>query len=87
MSPAASAVGSYSPDPGRDRRERDVERTPGNGHPRARRASQAPSERSVKSAKSGKGVGVANPGVIRLYSTFNDATSLCESPLILASCR
>ena len=38
-----------------------------------RRQSLAPSERSVKSAKTNP---VAHPGIIRLYSTFNDSTSL-----------
>lgn len=40
---------------------------------RTRRESMAPSERSVTSAKS-----YAHPGVIKLYSTFNDAYSLCR---------
>lgn len=41
--------------------------------PRSRRASKAPSDRSSRS------VGArSHPGVIRLFSTFNDATSLCE---------
>lgn len=38
-----------------------------------RRQSLALSERSVKSTKASP---VAHPGIIRLYSTFNDATSL-----------
>lgn len=44
--------------------------------PKKRRQSLAPSERSVKSTY-GK-VGQAHPGIIRLFSTFNDATSLCR---------
>jgi 3-phosphoinositide dependent protein kinase-1 len=41
--------------------------------PRSRRASKAPSDRSSRS------VGArSHPGIIRLFSTFNDATSLCE---------
>lgn len=49
--------------------------------PKKRRTSLAPSERSVKtiSARSGTGMGPAHPGVIRLYSTFNDKMSLCKS--------
>ncbi|RXK42524.1 AGC/PDK1 protein kinase [Tremella mesenterica] len=40
--------------------------------PKKRRQSLAPSERSVKSTKSTLG----HPGIIRVYSTFNDSTSL-----------
>lgn len=43
---------------------------------RSRRASKAPSEKSTTSRR---GKSVSHPGIIRLYSTFNDATSLCES--------
>ena len=46
-----------------------VEASPGS---RRRRGSLAPSERSAKSSK----VYYGHPGIIRLYSTFNDATSL-----------
>ena len=53
--------------------------------PKKRRTSLAPSERSVKTISAGKGMGPAHPGVIRLYSTFNDKMSLCTSiPLLLA---
>jgi 3-phosphoinositide dependent protein kinase-1 len=45
--------------------------------PKKRRKSLAPSERSVKSAAGAK-VGQAHPGIIRLFATFNDSTSLCE---------
>lgn len=48
--------------------------------PRSRRASKAPSERSTKSTK-----GNVYPGIIRLYSTFNDAASLCESSISVPS--
>lgn len=47
--------------------------------PKRRRQSLAPSERSVKSASTyGKMSAVAHPGVVRLYSTFNDSSSLCK---------
>lgn len=47
--------------------------------PKGRRQSLAPSERSVKSASTyGKMSAVAHPGVVRLYSTFNDSSSLCK---------
>jgi 3-phosphoinositide dependent protein kinase-1 len=46
--------------------------------PKKRRTSFAPSERSVKTISAGRsGMGPAHPGVIRLYSTFNDKMSLC----------
>ncbi|OWZ69270.1 hypothetical protein AYX15_00120 [Cryptococcus neoformans] len=45
--------------------------------PKRRRQSLAPSERSVKSASTtGKMSAAAHPGVVRLYSTFNDSSSL-----------
>lgn len=47
--------------------------------PKKRRTSLAPSERSVKTISAGKSMGPAHPGVIRLYSTFNDKMSLCTS--------
>lgn len=47
--------------------------------PKKRRTSLAPSERSIKTISAGKGMGPAHPGVIRLYSTFNDKMSLCTS--------
>lgn len=49
---------------------------------RSRRASKAPSERSTRSA----GAKGAHQGIIRLYSTFNDATSLCKSGLSDSTC-
>jgi 3-phosphoinositide dependent protein kinase-1 len=55
--------------------------------PKKRRTSLAPSERSVKTISAGKGVGSAHPGVIRLYSTFNDKMSLCKSPSSLRGNR
>ncbi|RSH92758.1 pkb-activating kinase-like protein [Saitozyma podzolica] len=61
-SPLLNSYEDRTGDRSRDRRQ---------DTPRARRTSQAPSERSVKSAK-----GSPHPGVIRLHSTFNDATSL-----------
>ena len=45
--------------------------------PKKRRTSLAPSERSVKTISGRSGIGSAHPGVIRLYSTFNDKMSLC----------
>jgi len=45
----------------------------GQGIKKPRKLSLAPSERSIKSAKTSA---VAHPGIIRLYSTFNDSTSL-----------
>lgn len=47
--------------------------------PKKRRKSQAPSERSVKTISGNNGsksTGQAHPGIIRLYSTFNDNMSL-----------
>ena len=45
--------------------------------PKKRRKSQAPSERSVKTISgNNKSTGQAHPGIIRLYSTFNDNMSL-----------
>lgn len=52
--------------------------------PRKRRQSLAPSERSARSARSGKStagsaiVQQGHPGIVRLYSTFADRTSVCE---------
>lgn len=52
--------------------------------PRKRRQSLAPSERSTRSARSGKStagsvvVQQGHPGIVRLYSTFADRTSVCE---------
>lgn len=64
--------------PNRDR-DRDKSQAPD----RRRRQSLAPSERSLKSGRSSM---VAHPGVIRLFSTFNDSTSLCESILWVCLC-
>lgn len=47
--------------------------------PKKRRTSLAPSERSVKTISGSKSTSQAHPGIIRLYSTFNDNMSLCES--------
>lgn len=53
--------------------------------PRKRRQSLAPSERSARSARSGKStagsvvVQQGHPGIVRLYSTFADRTSVCKS--------
>lgn len=50
--------------------------------PRKRRQSLAPSERSARSGKSTAGSAVlqhGHPGIVRLYSTFADRTSVCES--------
>ena len=58
-----------------ERREkrRSNEDREGSVVPRSRRASKAPSDRSSRS------VGArSHPGIIRLFSTFNDATSLCK---------
>lgn len=50
-----------------------------NATPKKRRTSLAPSERSTKTISAKSGMGPAHPGVIRLYSTFNDKMSLCMS--------
>lgn len=44
--------------------------------PKKRRKSQAPSERSVKTISGSKSQTQAHPGIVRLYSTFNDNMSL-----------
>lgn len=49
--------------------------------PKKRRTSLAPSERSVKTISGTKSNSQAHPGIVRLYSTFNDHMSLCEPPL------
>lgn len=48
--------------------------------PRKRRQSLAPSERSARSTKSDTGGSqvFGHPGIIRLYCTFADKTSVCE---------
>jgi len=53
--------------------ERPRGKEAGQSSKKPRRHSLAPSERSNKSTKASP---VAHPGIIRLYSTFNDATSL-----------
>lgn len=45
--------------------------------PRKRRQSLAPSERSARSTSGGSQV-FGHPGIIRLYSTFADKTSVCK---------
>lgn len=54
--------------------------------PRKRRQSLAPSERSARSAKSVSGGSqlFGHPGIIRLYCTFADKTSVCKFARSLA---
>lgn len=62
------------------RTSRETARDRPHSTPKRRRQSLAPSERSMKSGSTtGKSpAAAAHPGVVRLFSTFNDSSSLCE---------